>query len=133
MRLLGLDIGMRRTGVAYFEDATGIVLPLQTITTGDPAVLVKSIQDLCEARRIDRLVIGLPRLPSGEEGEQAEFVRSIGDLLSSSLPLSYIDERYTSVPMRQKGEKASSTSETDSWAACQILTMYTERQAGKDD
>ncbi len=75
MRLLGLDIGMRRTGVAYFEDATGIVLPLQTITTGDPAVLVKSIQDLCEARRIDRLVIGLPRLPSGEEGEQAEFVR----------------------------------------------------------
>ena len=128
VRLLGLDIGNSRTGVAYFEDDIGIVLPVTTITAKETKALVAEIIAIAQTRKVDQLVIGVPRLPSGEEGEQARQVRIVGDLLAVSYPVSYIDERYTSVPLREKGQKPKATSDSDTWAACQILLMYTERK-----
>ncbi len=114
MRYLALDIGSRRTGVAYGESSLGIAHPLETITHTSLEELHSRIEPLLKERKVDHLVIGLPRLPSGDEGEQARFVRSFLPLIGD-FPYSLIDERHTT-PKGQEGDG-------DSHAACQILTV----------
>ncbi|ALM09818.1 MAG TPA: Holliday junction resolvase RuvX [Candidatus Peribacter riflensis] len=95
-RLLALDIGTKRTGVAYLDDAVGVPLPLDTLQHRSTAALVAQLEQLIRARSIDQLIIGLPLLPSGEEGSQARLVRSVAaEIGSLGLPILLKDERYT--------------------------------------
>jgi putative holliday junction resolvase len=128
MRFLGLDIGDRRTGVSFFDDNLGIVMPVTTIDAKDRKTLVEGIVAIADQRKVDRFVIGIPRLPSGDEGEQARHVRAVGNELAKKLPIAYVDERYTSVPLREKGGKHVEASDVDTWAASQILEMYVARK-----
>jgi putative holliday junction resolvase len=121
MRILSLDIGKRRTGVAFCDDSIGIPLPLDTLLANDEADLVAQILQLCDEREIDALVIGLPLLLSGEEGAQSSFVRLIGSRLEESeVPVEYLDERYTT---QKSGE-----SDGDARAACGLLQTFLERR-----
>ena len=116
MRLLSLDIGRHHTGIAFYDDATGIPLPLDTITHESVEALVDHVHALIRSRSIDRIIIGLPLLPSGEEGEQVSFVREIGSVLASAgIPLSYVDERYTT--------PRASISDGNAAAACSLLQI----------
>ena len=96
-RLLALDIGTKRTGVAYLDESVGVPLPLPTITHGNEQELVDAVRALAAQRGADRLIIGLPRLPGGEEGAQASLVRKTADQLqqATALPMVFVDERYT--------------------------------------
>jgi len=114
VKYLALDVGSRRTGVAYGESSMGIAHPLETIKHYSLEELATRVRTLIEDRSVEHLVIGLPRLPSGDEGEQAEFVRSLLPLLDG-FPYTLIDERHTT-PKGQEGDG-------DSHAACQILTV----------
>lgn len=123
MNLLALDIGMRRTGIAYADTTNGIVLPLDTFTHATPEELVARVQQLSTERKIDEIVIGLPLLLSGEEGEQAKFVRACGTLLETlKIPLFYLDERYSTPSGKGR------VSDPDAAAACGILQMYIDRK-----
>lgn len=116
MRLIALDIGTKRTGVAYYDEATDIVMPLDTIEHDSPGDLVVEVRSIIDARRIDQVVLGLPLLPSGKEGSQAAFARKIGDALEmAKVPLFYVDERY-STPVQPAGDSNAS-------AACFILSI----------
>lgn len=118
MRLLALDIGTRRTGIAYCDD-TGVPLPLNTIEHESERALIDHIHDLIAARNIDHLIIGLPLLPSGAEGKQSKIVRSVGETLSAMVPVEYLDERYTT---------QDSYPDPDARAACALLTTFLERR-----
>ncbi len=128
MRFLALDVGDRRTGVAYLDEATGVVVPVMTITAADRDSLVHEVLAIASARKIDRLVVGIPRLPSGVEGRQAFRTREIITELSKSLPVDEIDERFSSIPLRKKGGGAQEISDSDTWAACQMLNIYLDRR-----
>ncbi len=96
MKILALDIGMRRTGVAFADDADGVALALTTIAHRSSRDLVSAVQTIVEERGIDGIVFGLPLLPSGEEGKQSGVVRSVGKQMTRfGIPLHYLDERYT--------------------------------------
>lgn len=124
MRILGLDIGRKRTGASFAEDSVGFPLAIDTIIATDETDLVAQILQVCDERDIDLIVIGLPLLPSGKEGTQSSFVRLIGDRLEqASLTIAYLDERYTT--------PAGGESDGDTQAACQILQTYLERR-GKE-
>lgn len=126
MRILALDIGKKRTGVAFCDDSIGIPLALDTLIANDEADLVSQILQLCDEREIDALVIGLPLLLSGEEGAQSSFVRLIGSRLEEAeVPVEYLDERYTS----QKGGE----SDDDARAACGLLQLFLERRDPQDE
>ena len=124
MRYLSLDLGTRRTGVAFYDDATHIVLPLATIEHASRAALLAGVREIVTARGIEHLFVGLPLLPGGDEGAQAGIVRqSIVDFAVLGIPVTAIDERY-STP--EKG-----TADGNAVAACTILTLGLQKVVDK--
>lgn len=125
MRILALDLGMKRTGVAFAESDVGIALPLDTITASSPQELLDEILLLADERDIDMILIGLPLLLSGKEGFQTGYVRDMGALLEEKgLSVQYLDERFTS---QKHGE-----TDGDARAASTLLSLYLERGVDKD-
>ena len=128
MKYLALDVGRKRTGVAYLDDAVGIPLPLDTIRHDSEEEFLSHVLQLVSQRTIDTVVIGLPRLPSGEEGSQAIFVREWGDLLlDHGVDVRFVDERYTSLHRETKAtsrQEMKGVIDKDSLAACEILRSF---------
>lgn len=119
-RLLALDLGKRRTGVAFGDDDEQFVVALSTLHHQSVEDLAGAVAAMAQQRKIERLVIGLPLLLDGTEGEQAlwtrEAARTIGE--KTALPVSFIDERFTSLHA-----DANRTDDTDARAACALLDM----------
>lgn len=120
MKTLALDIGTRRTGCAYYDDDTGVPLPLDTLTHTTVEEFCEKVETLVRGRGISRLVAGLPLLPSGKEGQQSESVRAYVTALGRlGLETHFLDERYTT-------PKASKT-DGDASAALSILETYLQK------
>ncbi|MDD4627916.1 MAG: Holliday junction resolvase RuvX [Candidatus Peribacteraceae bacterium] len=118
--ILALDIGKRRTGVAFYDSATAVPLPLDTIAHHSTEELLMHVAVLCKERKIDRIIVGLPLLLSGMEGEQSSFVRSVSEGLEALAPVTFLDERYSTPRDRD--------SDPDAAAACGILTTFVDRK-----
>lgn len=98
-RLLGLDYGTRRIGVAV-SDPLGIsAQPLVIIEREDDASDLKRIQDIAAEKEAQKLIIGLPLNMDGSEGTSAAKVRKFAAQLEEAigLPVEFFDERLTSV------------------------------------
>ena len=95
-KVLGIDYGDARIGLAVAETIIGIAHPHAVIESNDKAV--QEISDLVAEESIQTIVIGLPRSLSGEEGSQAEAVRRFADKLSKVIEaeIIYQDERLSS-------------------------------------
>lgn len=122
MRMLALDIGTRRTGVAYGETDTDIVVALDTIAHTSETELADKVSTITKARKIEALVVGLPLLPGGGEGAQSTLVREAVNELTqrTGLPVTFIDERYTTVNTPQTDKDAKS--------ACEILEIALQKR-----
>lgn len=96
-RLLGVDLGTKRIGLAVGDTETGSVAALTTIRRSDIERDARTIATLAGEQRIDALVVGLPLNMDGSEGPQAkqtrEWAAAIGG--ATSLPVSCRDERLT--------------------------------------
>jgi putative holliday junction resolvase len=122
MRVLGVDLGERLTGFAWFEEQVGFPFPLDPHPhlSSVPADVALDVAAVARTRGADVIVIGLPLLPSGLEGEQAEWVRAVvTHLLSDNLVVQLLDERYTT-PRHGEGQ-------ADGTAALEILRMFLAR------
>jgi len=120
VRILSLDLGMKRTGVAFFDEQTNIPLPLTTLVHADDHDLVQQIIALARVRSVDRLLVGLPLLPSGTEGSQAKWVHTIVEQLTTNgFTVSLLDERF-STPIDHK-------SDPDAFAALNLLQIAIKR------
>lgn len=97
-RLLGIDLGGRRIGLAVADTDTAVIRRLATLRRRDPAHDAASLATVCRDQRIDQLVVGLPLLGDGREGEQAAATRAWAEQVGPSLglPLCWRDERWTS-------------------------------------
>lgn len=126
MNILALDVGKRRTGVALADDSNGVVVALDTLSHASADELVEQVGSIIAKRSIDCLVLGLPLLPSGTEGAQANFVRSVGQKLQKlDKVMEYIDERYSTPSGRLMEDQEI---DRDSASACQILYTYLDRK-----
>jgi putative holliday junction resolvase len=96
-RLLGIDLGRRRIGLAIADTATGDVRPLATLHRAAAERDAASIGTLLAEQRIDEIVVGLPLMLDGSEGEQAAETRAWADQVVTTLgvPLTWRDERLT--------------------------------------
>lgn len=122
MRFLALDIGTRRTGVAFFDDATGIPLPLDTLRHATAEELVARLRLLMDERKIEKLLIGLPLLPSGDEGSQARLVREVASMIGGDIPVVFVDERYSTPSSKEtKHGVHASHFDGDAAAACALF------------
>lgn len=97
-RVLGLDLGDARIGVAISDDDRLLAVPLGTVHTGAPADL-KAIAALVAEHAVSLVVVGLPRSMSGDEGSRAlqarAFAGALGDVVGT--PVEMQDERLSTV------------------------------------
>lgn len=119
MRILALDIGVRRTGVAYAECPPGVPLALPTLRHASVRALLEHVAQIVDARRVDHIVVGLPILSSGKEGMQAQRVRALlPSLARMGARVTTLDERHST---------AHFSHDPDAEAACTILMVYLDR------
>lgn len=97
-RLLGIDLGERRIGLAIADTDTGVVRPLSTIRRADPERDATTLGRVASEQRVDELVVGLPLNMDSSEGTQAAATREWAALIAVALrlPLAWRDERLTS-------------------------------------
>jgi putative Holliday junction resolvase len=98
-RLLGIDLGERRVGLAIGDDDGSMARPLATIrrrTTADDDVA--ALRAIVDAEGIEALVVGLPLEAAGAEGPQAALTRAWADAVAEriGLPVTLRDERLSS-------------------------------------
>lgn len=135
MRIIGLDVGTKRIGVAKADTSVRIAIP-------NGFVLVNG-QEIPEILRIARLndtnffVVGLPRSNDGNETAQSAYARKFADTLAASMPgarIYFQDESLTSVVAEErlkKRKKNFEKGEIDAEAASIILQDFIENYAAK--
>jgi putative Holliday junction resolvase len=103
MRLIGVDLGDRRIGIAVSDPSATLARPLRTIERGRSdelaaKTLVDTIAALHEEDEVGGVVVGLPAHLDGTASKQTERVRKMVDLLTSrlSIPVVLQDERLSS-------------------------------------
>jgi putative Holliday junction resolvase len=100
MRILGIDFGERRVGVALSDPTGTLASPLPTLKrrAGKRPPLA-AIEALIEEHGVVALVLGLPLTPRGEDSDWTREVREVGGALArrTGLPVHLVDERFTSV------------------------------------
>lgn len=130
-RILGIDFGTKRIGLAVSDPLGIIARPLETIAN-DKTTLHK-INKVIQELGIEAIVVGLPFNLKGERGQKAAEVENFIDQLKNStqLPVFEADERFTSstakatlLQMGVKKKQRQDKSKIDLMAAALILQSY---------
>ena len=99
-RVLGIDFGERRIGIAISDPTATIAQPLTVLTRrAGKRPPVQAIADLVVAHEVHHIVIGLPLTLAGDESDWTREVRAFGEKLEqrTGVGVSFADERMTSV------------------------------------
>ena len=133
MRILALDIGDRRIGVALSDPLGMLASPLTTIerSTPDTQTAIDDILALAEQHETAEILVGIPYLMSGRIGAQARITMDFADILAerTSIPVIRVDERLSSVQAERMlahsgSPPAQDKGRTDAAAAAVILQAY---------
>ncbi|MCY3770699.1 MAG: Holliday junction resolvase RuvX [Gemmatimonadetes bacterium] len=139
-RILGIDFGERRVGVAVSDPAGLIAQGLETIEVKNTSESLASIASIVEAEQVLEIVLGLPVNMDGTKGEIAEKVETFAGQLQNrvSCAVRTWDERMTSISARRamnemgmgtRGNKGS----LDRIAATLLLQNYLDYRRGAAD
>ena len=132
-RTLAIDYGLKRTGLASCDPMGITAQPLPAIVSSSLETTIADILEHVKERQIIRLLIGMPYLPDGREGEQAKSVHVFIDACRKALPegfdIQHQDERHTTKEAHTllkeaglKGKKKQAV--LDSTAAVVILREF---------
>ncbi len=99
MRILAVDLGLQRTGVAISDEREILASPIGTVTEHNRDRLLEKVAALAAEHRAEHLVVGHPRNMDGSRGESAlraeDFARALAE--RTALPYTLWDERLTTV------------------------------------
>ena len=131
MRIMGVDYGDARTGIAVSDLLCSIVGSTTVIHSRNQEKTLLQIQTLVKEKEVGEIVVGLPKNMDGTEGARAELCKAFADKLreSTGLPVAMWDERRTTVEAHNilsqhnyHGKKRKAT--VDAVAASLILEGY---------
>jgi putative holliday junction resolvase len=119
VKVLALDYGRARTGVAVSDPTGTIARPVGVVKGGDIARIVELIRE----HGVERVVVGMPLTLRGQVGEQARETQAFMDDLAraSGIEVVPFDERFTTNLAEQM---ASASAEEDARAAAHLLSSY---------
>lgn len=136
MKLIALDVGTKRIGVAKADSSVRVAVPYSAVEVDGNEF--NKIASLARAWDVSNFVLGLPRNSQGEETQQSRYVRKFAKALKTAIPdakICFQDESLTSVEAekrlknRKKGYKKA---DIDSEAAAIILQDFIEEKTGKN-
>ena len=129
MKVLALDFGSARTGVAVSDPTGMLARPLCVVEKAASQVGLAKLDKLAKAEQVELVVVGMPFTLRGERGEQARateaFVERLRDALS--VPVVTYDERFTT----DLAQLTPSKTPEDARAAAHLLTSYLEWTAAR--
>lgn len=121
MRILAIDYGTKRCGIAVTDELKLIASALATVETTE---LLDFLQQYCQSESVERIIIGLPKQTSGEPSESEAAIVSFMEKLQEKLPeipVSRYDERFTSKIashiLVESGTKKKNDKTKPSWIA----------------
>lgn len=127
MKVLALDYGSARTGVAVSDPTGTVARPLGVVEAAASEQGIARLVALAREEQVERVVVGLPVTLRGERGAQAEETDRFVSLLREALdlPIESFDERFTTKLARQTRQgRAKQPPAEDAVAAAHLLTSY---------
>lgn len=135
-RVLAIDLGTKRTGLAVTDPLKITANPLETVET---AQLMNYLRAYCAKEDVEALVLGLPTRLNGQDNEMTPRVMKLKEELEKTFPekkVTLIDERFTSKMAMQsmiamgskKKDRKEKAGNLDKVSAAIILQSYLERQ-----
>jgi putative pre-16S rRNA nuclease len=137
-RLLGVDWGERRIGLALSDESQTLAQPLATLTrrTGKRFPMPKLLEQLTQ-HQVVGVVVGLPLDEAGAEGDAARAARALADDIGrrAALPVSLWDERMTTARVlaavrEMGGSIRGRKGDVDALAAALLLQHYLDAKRG---
>ena len=124
MKVLALDYGSARTGVAVSDPTGTLARPLEVVDNALAPAGLKHLVELAEREGIEQIVVGLPVTLRGERGAQAEETEAFVSALRAvtGVPIESFDERFTT----KLAEAQPSEAPSDAVAAAHLLSTYLE-------
>jgi putative Holliday junction resolvase len=128
VKVLALDFGRARTGVAVSDPTGTLARPLGVIEHAATKDGLERIVQIVAEQRAESVVVGLPLTMAGERGEQVRETERFVELLSAELdiPVVTFDERFTT----DLAQQTPSREEEDARAAAHLLSSYLTWSSG---
>jgi len=135
LRILAVDPGSKRVGVAVSDPSGTIAQALATVPAAPPETLAERLAGIAQEQEAGRIVVGLPRRLDGSEGPEAKSARSLAEELrrAARLPVELVDERLTTAQaeraMIDAGTRRARRRESiDQVAATLLLQSHLDRK-----
>jgi putative holliday junction resolvase len=124
VKVLALDYGSARTGVAVSDPTGTLARPLEVVENAATPAGLRQLVELARREEVECIVVGLPVTLRGERGAQAEETEEFVSALKAvtDLPIESFDERFTT----KLAEAQPSDAPSDAVAAAHLLSTYLE-------
>jgi putative Holliday junction resolvase len=124
VKVLALDYGSARTGVAVSDPTGTLARPLEVVENASAPAGLKHLAELAEREGVEQIVVGLPVTLRGERGAQSEETEAFVSALRAvtAVPIESFDERFTT----KLAEAQPSEAPPDAVAAAHLLSNYLE-------
>jgi putative pre-16S rRNA nuclease len=136
-RVLAVDWGTRRVGLAVSDPSGRVARPLETLVVRSAGDAASRVGETAAREGVGCIVVGLPLHPSGDEGSAARGARRLGEALrGQGYRVEFVDERWTSEEARElavaKGERRGEKGRLDQLVALLLLQQYLDRVEPED-
>ena len=128
MKVLALDYGSARTGIAVSDPTGTVARPVGVVERAASDDGLDELARLIASEHVERVVVGLPLTMSGRHGEQAEETQRFVEALATrtDVPVVTYDERFTT----DLAEQTKSDTAEDARAAAHLLSSYLAWSSG---
>ncbi len=129
MKVLALDYGSARTGVAVSDPTGTLARPVGVVEAAESAAGLARLAELARREGVERIVVGLPVTLRGARGAQAEETERFVTALraAAGVPVDTFDERFTT---RLARSQPAGSAPEDARAAAHLLSTYLEWSSG---
>jgi putative holliday junction resolvase len=129
MKVLALDYGSARTGVAVSDPTGTLARPVGVVEGVGTEAGLAQLVEVIRAENPERIVVGLPLTMRGEHGEQARETEQFVETLrrATTIPVESFDERFTT----DLAEQTPSAAPADARAAAHLLSSYLTWSSGR--
>lgn len=130
-KVLGLDYGKRRTGIAISDSEQKLAFPRKTFSFKKEETLLSEIKKLCEEEKVEKIIVGLPIGMNGHHTPQTDSTKAFAERLETVVecPIEMLDERLSTLQAEksliEKGLKKYS--EIDEIAAQMVLQAWLDK------